>query len=166
MSEPTSEPVNAREFRRQLDDVLRQRNSAALRDFLISAGQWDEDNTPADIDRAMWMMIAGSAALTDLHDEARRWLVDHGFMQEAQAILGRASGRGASQRPRGGAGSRPTSGQRAGPRQGPPRPRGNQPREKGRRDASSNSRGNGRDGGSGPPARENRRPSDGQGGKP
>jgi hypothetical protein len=62
-----SEPMNAREFRRQLDEVLRQRDPAALRQFLIAAGQWDADNTPADLDRAMWMMIAASAALVDLH---------------------------------------------------------------------------------------------------
>lgn len=166
MSEPTSEPINAREFRRQLDDVLRQRNPAALRDFLISAGQWDADNTPADIDRAMWMMIAGSATLTDLHDEARRWLVDHGFTQEAQAILGR-SGQGATQRGRGSTGPRQASGQRAGPRGGaPPRPGGNRRGGQGRGESATNAGGTRRRGEDRPPMRENRGPSNGQGRKP
>lgn len=156
-----SEPINPREFRRQLDDVLRQRNPTALRDFLVAAGQWDEDNTPADIDRAMWMMIAGSAALTDLHDEARRWLVDHGFTQEAQAILGRAGGAGSRQLPRGSASQRTGAGERAGSRQrSPQRSHGPSPSN-----AARGSEGNRHDGNR-PTRHPKPRPSDGQERKP
>jgi hypothetical protein len=85
-----SGPLDAREFRRRLDEVLRRRDPVALRDFLIAAGQWQEGAIPADLDRALWMMIAASAALSDLHGEAERWLLAHGFEQEARAILGRS----------------------------------------------------------------------------
>lgn len=77
-----------KEFRRQLDDVLRRRDPSALRAFLIGAGQW-ADETTTDPECAMWMMIAASPALASLHGEAERWLRAHGRAAEAQAILGR-----------------------------------------------------------------------------
>lgn len=75
------------EFRHKLDAVLRQRDPAALRQFLIGEGQWDAETT-TDPERAMWMMIATSPALGELHDEAVRWLADHGYGEEAR-VLGR-----------------------------------------------------------------------------
>lgn len=74
-------------FRRRLDDVLRQRNPAALRAFLIAEGQWTEA-TATDPESAMWMMIATSPALANLRDESQRWLLSHGHEAEAQAIFG------------------------------------------------------------------------------
>ena len=75
------------EFRRRLDDVLRQRDPAALRAFLIAEGQWTPE-TATDPEAAMWMMIATSPALANLRDEARQWLMAHGHAAEAQAIFG------------------------------------------------------------------------------
>lgn len=75
------------EFRRRLDDVLRQRNPAALRAFLIAEGQWTTD-TATDPESAMWMMVAASPALAAQHEEARHWLLTHGHEAEAQAIFG------------------------------------------------------------------------------
>jgi hypothetical protein len=75
------------EFRRRLDDVLRQRDPAALRAFLIAEGQWTPETT-TDPEAAMWMMIATSPALANLRDEARQWLMAHGHEAEAQAIFG------------------------------------------------------------------------------
>ncbi|HEY7342156.1 MAG TPA: hypothetical protein VH591_14855 [Ktedonobacterales bacterium] len=75
------------EFRRRLDNVLRQRDPAALRAFLIAEGQWTPE-TVTDPEAAMWMMIATSPALANLRDEARQWLMAHGHMAEAQAIFG------------------------------------------------------------------------------
>src|SRR5260221_8814476 len=94
MSEPTGGSTDARQLRRRLDEVLRQRSPQAMRDFLLAAGQWQEGNIPADLDRTMWMMIAASPALADLRGEAERWLVAHGFEQEARAILGRGGAGG------------------------------------------------------------------------
>lgn len=103
-------------FRQRLDAVLRQTNPVVLRDFLIAEGQWQQDASN-DAEAAMWMMIAASTALADLHDEARHWLLGNGHEAEANAIFGRRSGGGA---PRGTArsmkgkpqGSAPNSGQR------------------------------------------------------
>jgi len=75
------------EFRRRLDDVLRQRDPVALRAFLIAEGQWTPE-TATDPEAAMWMMIATSPALAHLRDEARGWLMAHGHEAEAQAIFG------------------------------------------------------------------------------
>ncbi len=75
------------EFRRRLDDVLRQRDPTALRTFLIAEGQWTPE-TATDPEAAMWMMIATSPALANLRDEARQWLMAHGHAGEAQAIFG------------------------------------------------------------------------------
>lgn len=75
------------EFRQQLDSILRAKNPEAVRQFLIAQGQWSGEDQP-DIERAMWMMIAGSPALRDLHSEAQAWLVNHGFQAEAEVIRG------------------------------------------------------------------------------
>jgi len=79
------------EFRRKLDDVLRRRDPAALRAFLIAEGQWTPDTTTGP-ERAMWMMITTSPALSGLHDEAIRWLADHGYAEEARALGNKGSG--------------------------------------------------------------------------
>ena len=123
-------PSGYPDFRRRLDGVLRQRDPAALRAFLIAAGQWGEETT-TDPEAAMWMMIATSPALASDHADARQWLMTHGHETEAQAIFGaRRSGgkppaRGNQPRHRGGGGKpkpqggAPTSGKRDGKR--PPR---------------------------------------------
>jgi hypothetical protein len=100
-------------FRARLDDVLRRRDSAALRAFLVGEGQWDADTT-TDPERALWLMIATSRALGNLHAEAFRWLTDHGYSAEVAALRGRS-----------GAEPRPSGGQDRGTRKGaPPRQHG------------------------------------------
>ncbi len=74
-------------FRQRLDAILRQRNPSALRAFLVREGQW-EPEARTDEEAAMWMMIAASPVLADLHAEAERWLMAHGHEHEARAILG------------------------------------------------------------------------------
>lgn len=96
-------------FRGRLDAVLRQRDSEALRVFLVAEGQWQPDTT-TDAEAAMWMMIAASRALVGMHGEAERWLMSHGHEMEAQAILGKPSRSGPT--PRGGSGGK--GGARAG----------------------------------------------------
>ncbi|HEU5347466.1 MAG TPA: hypothetical protein VFU63_02520 [Ktedonobacterales bacterium] len=97
------------EFRRRLDEVLRQRDPAALRAFLVAEGQWT-DKTTTDPEAAMWMMIATSPALASLREDARHWLLTHGHEAEAQAIFGakRSPGKPSAQkgqpRPKGAAG--------------------------------------------------------------
>lgn len=81
-------------FRQELDTVLRTLNVKQVQDFLITRGQWSP-GVPADPEFAMWLMIAGSATLQDLHGRAREWLVNHGHEAEAQAVLGRAKQRDA-----------------------------------------------------------------------
>jgi hypothetical protein len=78
---------DSRPFRQRLDDVLRTRDHEAVREFLVTAGQWDEDAS-GDTEAAMWMMIAGSPALTALHAEAEGWLRAHGHAVEADLIMG------------------------------------------------------------------------------
>src|SRR6185437_4342458 len=101
-------------FRRRLDTVLRQRDPAALRAFLIAEGQWKPE-TATDPEAAMWMMIATSPALANLRDEARQWLMTHGHEAEAQAIFGanrspsKSPHRG-GRRPGGGSGNAPPKG--------------------------------------------------------
>ena len=80
-------PSGYPDFRRRLDGVLRQRDPAALRAFLIAEGQWGEETT-TDPEAAMWMMIATSPALASDHADARQWLMTHGHEAEAQAIFG------------------------------------------------------------------------------
>jgi hypothetical protein len=84
-------------FRQRLDATLRQKDPAALRAFLVAEGQWQPDATN-DAEAAMWMMIAASSALADLHDEAQRWLLSNGHEAEANAIFGRRAGAGGAPR--------------------------------------------------------------------
>lgn len=109
------------DFRPRLDAVLRQRDPAALRAFLVAEGQWDAD-TATDPERAMWMMIATSPALASLHAEAVTWLGAHGFQEEAQALGGRRETPSRGPRTPDGAHRRrpPSSGQHRPPRPHPP----------------------------------------------
>ena len=78
-------------FRQRLDEVLRTLDVKRVSDFLIAEKQW-QPGTPADPEFAMWMMVAGSQTLRDLHEQARRWLVSHGHENEANAVLNRGKG--------------------------------------------------------------------------
>lgn len=78
-------------FRQRLDAVLRTRDVKRVSAFLIAENQWHE-GTPADPEYAMWMMIAGSKSMRDLHEQARQWLVSHGHEEEANAVLRRGKG--------------------------------------------------------------------------
>ena len=80
-------------FRQKLDAVLRTLDVQQVSKFLIAENQWDE-GTPADPEYAMWMMIAGSQTLRDLHDQARRWLISHGHEEAANAVLHRSASKG------------------------------------------------------------------------
>ena len=73
-------------FRQRLDAVLRTLNVQQVTDFLIAEKQWSVGK-PADPEFAMWMMIAGSPTLKDLHPQARTWLLSHGHAEDAQAFL-------------------------------------------------------------------------------
>ena len=84
-------------FRQRLDAVLRTLDVKQVSDFLIAEKQW-RPGEPADAEFAMWMMIAGSPQLWDLHAQARAWLVSHGHEQEAQIF-----GKGDQPTARGGA---------------------------------------------------------------
>jgi len=85
--------VDYANFRQQLDAVLRTRDVEQVRNFLIAKEQWSEE-LPADPEFAMWMMIAGSQTLRDLHEQARKWLVSHGHGADAEAVLRRGKGAG------------------------------------------------------------------------
>lgn len=76
-------------FRQRLDAVLHTLDVNKVQDFLIAEGQWSP-GTPANPEFAMWMMIAGSSTLNDLHEQAQRWLESHGHGTEAQVVLGRS----------------------------------------------------------------------------
>jgi hypothetical protein len=112
-------------FRQRLDGVLRTLDVKQVQKFMQDEGQWDK-GTPADPQFAMYMMIAGSLTLNELHGKASEWLLANGHEEEAQAVLGRqkraGSGDGKSQRPRpGGGGSQAGRGNgqnRGGSRQG------------------------------------------------
>ena len=78
-------------FRQRLDIVLRTLDVKQVQDFLIAEKQW-QPGQPADPMYAMWMMIAGSPTLRDLHEQARQWLVSHGHEDEANAVLRREKG--------------------------------------------------------------------------
>jgi hypothetical protein len=82
-------PTPYQEFRAKLDAVLRQRDPAALRAFLVAEGQWDADAT-TDPERALWLMVATSPALSEMKAEALRWLTDHGYTAEVNALRGRS----------------------------------------------------------------------------
>src|SRR5712691_7530179 len=80
-------------FRQRLDAVLRTLDVKQVSDFLIAEKQW-QAGQPADPTYAMWMMIAGSQTLRDLHEQARKWLVSHGHEAEADAVLGKGKSAG------------------------------------------------------------------------
>jgi hypothetical protein len=73
-------------FRQRLDAVLRTLDVKQVSDFLIAEKQWSPGK-PADPEFAMWMMVVSSAALQDLHAQARSWLVGHGHAEDARAFL-------------------------------------------------------------------------------
>ncbi|MBA3825336.1 MAG: hypothetical protein H0X24_15735 [Ktedonobacterales bacterium] len=75
-------------FRHDLDEVLAQRDPAALRAFMVAREEWPEDTT-TDPERALWLMIATSPGLAVLHTEALAWLRNHGYHAEADALSGR-----------------------------------------------------------------------------
>jgi hypothetical protein len=84
-------------FRQRLDEVLRTLDVKKVSEFLIAEKQW-QPGQPADSEYAMWMMIAGSPTLRDLHEQARQWLVTHGHQEEVNAVLSRGKvGKGESQ---------------------------------------------------------------------
>src|SRR2546429_8393484 len=78
--------TNYANFRQRLDAVLRTLDVKQVRAFLIAEKQW-QPGQPADPEFAMWMMIAGSATLRDLHGRAREWLISHGHEADANAVL-------------------------------------------------------------------------------
>lgn len=78
------------QFRQQLDNLLRTRDVQRVQAFLIESGQWYED-APADPLYAMWLMIAGSDNLRDLHAEAREWLLSNGHENVVEAFFGKES---------------------------------------------------------------------------
>ncbi|GCF07822.1 hypothetical protein [Dictyobacter arantiisoli] len=82
--------TNYQNFRQRLDAVLRTRDVERVREFLIAEGQWDE-GVPADPSFAMWMMIAASPTLKELHPQALAWLNSNGHSSEAQAVSGKSS---------------------------------------------------------------------------
>lgn len=73
-------------FRHRLDASLRTLDVQQVRQFLIAEGQWSAD-LPADPQLAMWLMIAGSPTLKDLHARAGEWLNNNGHAAEAKALL-------------------------------------------------------------------------------
>ena len=75
-------------FRQRLDAVLRTLDVKQVSEFLIAEKQWGPGQ-PADPEFAMWMMIAGSPTLQDLHERAHQWLVSHGHEEDAKAFLTR-----------------------------------------------------------------------------
>jgi len=83
-------------FRQQLDAVLLTKDVKQVQDFLIAQNQW-QVGQPSDPEFAMWMMIAGSQSLRDLHAEARKWLVRRGHEANANAVLTRGRGAGSRQ---------------------------------------------------------------------
>ena len=84
-------------FRQRLDAVLRTQDVKQVRQFLIAERQWSAGQ-PADPEFAMWMMIAGSPALQDLHGKAREWLMSHGHEDEARALLERGKKQGSGKK--------------------------------------------------------------------
>lgn len=80
-------------FRQRLDAVLRTLDVKQVQEFLIAEHQW-QPGQPANPEFAMWMMIVGSPTLTDLHAQAREWLISHGYESEAKAVLSRGNKQG------------------------------------------------------------------------
>src|SRR5437868_55998 len=91
-------------FRQRLDATLRTLDVKRVQEFLIAEKQW-QPSQPADPTYAMWMMIAGSPTLRDLHEQAHKWLVSHGHADDADAVLkrgkspGHKQGKGQSRHP-------------------------------------------------------------------
>ena len=75
-------------FRQRLDAVLRTLDVKQVQEFLIAENQWHEGQ-PADPEFAMWMMVAGTPSLRNLHDRAYEWLMTHGHEADAAAFLAR-----------------------------------------------------------------------------
>lgn len=115
-------PPSYGEFRAKLDAVLRQRDPAALRAFLVAEGQWEPDAT-TDPERALWLMIATSPALRELHAMAFQWLTGHGYTTEVNALRGRAAPAPGPARGKG-HGARKSGPPRKDPHGGAPKPRG------------------------------------------
>ena len=88
--------VDTTNFRQRLDTVLRTRDVKQVSEFLIAEKQW-QPGTPADPAFAMWMMIAGSPSLRELHEQARLWLIEHGHQDEANMVLRREKTGGGKQ---------------------------------------------------------------------
>jgi alkanesulfonate monooxygenase SsuD/methylene tetrahydromethanopterin reductase-like flavin-dependent oxidoreductase (luciferase family) len=88
--------TNYANFRQRLDAVLRTLDVKQVSDFLIAEKQW-QPGQPADPEFAMWMMVAGSPTLQDLHQRAREWLVTHGHEEDAKTFLTRDKQQGAKQ---------------------------------------------------------------------
>jgi hypothetical protein len=84
------------DFRQRLDNVLRTLDVKQVQEFLIAEKQW-QAGQPADPEFAMWMMIAGSTTLRDLHGRAREWLVSHGHEADANAVLRKEKRQGGKQ---------------------------------------------------------------------
>lgn len=84
-------------FRHRLDAVLRTLDVKQVSEFLIAEKQW-QAGTPGDSEFAMWMMIAGSPTLSDLHGRAREWLMNHGHEAEARALVEREKKGGGKQK--------------------------------------------------------------------
>ena len=87
-------------FRQRLDAVLRTLDVKQVQDFLIAEKQWSVGQ-PADAEFAMWMMVAGSPTLRDLHERARTWLMTHGHEEDANAFLTRDKQKGSAKQGKG-----------------------------------------------------------------
>src|SRR5437868_3292753 len=96
-------------FRQRLDAVLRTRDVKQVQDFLIAEKQWSEGQ-PADTEFAMWMMVAGSPTLRDLHERAYDWLMSHGHEADAKVYLARDKKQGAKPAGKSSGGNRTSSG--------------------------------------------------------
>ncbi|HEY0752565.1 MAG TPA: hypothetical protein VGD98_01185 [Ktedonobacteraceae bacterium] len=81
-----SDSTDYASFRQRLDAVLRTRDASKVNAFLIAEDQWSPGEA-ANPEYAMWMMIAGTATLKELHGQARRWLTEHGHAESANAVL-------------------------------------------------------------------------------
>ena len=92
-----TESTDYASFRRRLDAALRTRDVHQVRAFLIEEDQWSLEQ-PADPEYAMWLMIAGTLTLKDLHAEARRWLTEHGHTEAVEAVFSREQKGNQSQR--------------------------------------------------------------------
>ncbi len=86
-------------FRQRLDTVLRTQDIKSVQKFLIAENQWNAEQ-PADPEFAMWVMIAGTPTLQDLHGRAREWLLSHGHEDEARALLERGKKQGGAKKKR------------------------------------------------------------------